>query len=571
MAMQMTQQKSPNKIIDFMREDYDCMADEIEVEVQALTKEQSLRIMVDSELENALKEMESLQSQLPKEQTATLLNLCKDNVLQTIEGQFGLASLVISNKDGGNVTTAHNFEKGIVANATDEAKYQSYANQEGKWNEVRKNAGYDEPLQQMRKSDFQTQDKIIDAYSGRELPKDDRAHVDHIVPVKEFESNAKAHLSLSVEERAKIATNEKNLAWSEASANQSKGDNKMSEWIDKTDKKTGQTKGEKYGIDKAKALQKDKEARKYVYGEINTATLKKYSTELLSTGGKDAAKMAAYSAIGVILRELVVGLFDEIKATFKNNGESLKEIFVRFKERLQKILANIKAKWKDILGGSIEAGIMAFCSNIVVFVINLFSTTLKRVASVIRAGFVSIVQAAKILANPPKDMPKDEVGFAALKILTTGLIGALSLGLAEGIEKLLLSVPALTPIMAFPVPIINESIGTILSTTLSAIIGGILSTIDIYYMDKWANDKKIAGLQIQMIAQSGIVVRCQTIKSWFSLLDAWRFLEFAIGDTQRKLDNARLAITSIHSQTQQSIDELQDRLDTLKSLQRGIK
>lgn len=567
----MTQQKSPNKIIDFMREDYDCMADEIEVEVQALTKEQSLRIMVDSELENALKEMESLQSQLPKEQTATLLNLCKDNVLQTIEGQFGLASLVISNKDGGNVTTAHNFEKGIVANATDEAKYQSYANQEGKWNEVRKNAGYDEPLQQMRKSDFQTQDKIIDAYSGRELPKDDRAHVDHIVPVKEFESNAKAHLSLSVEERAKIATNEKNLAWSEASANQSKGDNKMSEWIDKTDKKTGQTKGEKYGIDKAKALQKDKEARKYVYGEINTATLKKYSTELLSTGGKDAAKMAAYSAIGVILRELVVGLFDEIKATFKNNGESLKEIFVRFKERLQKILANIKAKWKDILGGSIEAGIMAFCSNIVVFVINLFSTTLKRVASVIRAGFVSIVQAAKILANPPKDMPKDEVGFAALKILTTGLIGALSLGLAEGIEKLLLSVPALTPIMAFPVPIINESIGTILSTTLSAIIGGILSTIDIYYMDKWANDKKIAGLQIQMIAQSGIVVRCQTIKSWFSLLDAWRFLEFAIGDTQRKLDNARLAITSIHSQTQQSIDELQDRLDTLKSLQRGIK
>lgn len=370
---------------DYLSKDYDAKIEELE----SLSQKELLRIEINSGLEEALQELESLKSQLPKEQTATLLNLCKDNVLQTIEGQFGLASLVLSNKSGGNVTTAHNFEKGIVANATDEAKYQGYkASKEDKWSEVRKNAGYDEPLPKMRKSAFQTQDKIFDAYSGKELPKDGRAHLDHIVSAKEIESNAKAHLSLSIEDRAKIATNDKNLAWSEASANQSKGDNKMSEWIDKTDKKTWQTKGEKYGIDKDKALQKDKEARKYVYGEIDTTTLKKYSTELLSTGGKDTAKMAAYSAIGVILRELVAGLFEEIRATFKNKNESLKEIFVRFKERLQKILAKIEAKWKDILGGSIEAGIMAFCSNIVVFVINLFFTTLKRVVSVIRAGFV---------------------------------------------------------------------------------------------------------------------------------------------------------------------------------------
>lgn len=514
---------------DYLSKDYDAKIEELE----SLSQKELLRIEINSGLEEALQELELLKSQLPKEQTATLLNLCKDNVLQTIEGQFGLASLVLSNKSGGNVTTAHNFEKGIVANATDEAKYQGYkASKEGKWSEVRKNAGYDEPLPKMRKNAFQTQDKIIDAYSGKELPKDGRAHLDHIVSIKEIESNAKAHLSLSVEERAKIATNDKNLAWSEASANQSKGDNKMSEWIDKTDKKTGQTKGEKYGIDREKALQKDKEARKYVYGEIDTATLKKYSTELLSTGGKDAAKMAAYSAIGVILRELVAGLFEEIRATFKNKGESLKEIFVRFKERLQKILANIKAKWKDILGGSIEKGIMAFCSNIVVFVINLFFTTLKRVVSVIRAGFVSIVQAVKILANPPKDMPKDEVGFAALKILTTGLIGALSLGLAEGIEKLLLSVPALTPIMAFPVPIINESIGTILSTTLSAIIGGLLSTIAIYYMDKWASGKKESNLQIQIMTKTGEVANLKLQETWLVLWDGY---DAVLGGAERTM------------------------------------
>lgn len=529
---------------DFLREDYERMADELEI----FSQKEQLRIEINSGLEEAMKDLESLKSKLPKNQTATLLNLCKDNVLQTIEGQFGLASLVITSKDGGNVTTAYNFEKGVVATKADEAKYQAYkASQDGKWSEVRKNAGYDKPLPKMREDAFQTQDKIIDAYSGRELPKDGRAHLDHIVSAKEIESNAKAHLSLSVEERAKIATNDKNLAWSEASANQSKGDNKMSEWIDKHDKKTGQTKGEKYGIDKEKALQKDKEARKYVYNEIDTATLKKYSTELLSTGGKDAAKMAAYSAIGVILRELVAGLFDEIKATFKNKGESLKEIFNRFKERLQKILANIKAKWKEIVGGSIEAGIMAFCSNIVVFVINLFFTTLKRVVSVIRAGFVSIVQAVKILANPPKDMPKDEVGFAALKILTTGLIGALSLGLAEGIEKLLLSVPVLAPIMAFPVPVINESIGTILSTTLSAIIGGLLSTIAIYYMDKWASGKKESNLQIQIMTKSCEVVNYKLQQTWLALWDGY---DAVLGGAERTMGSIEQLRATINKHKQ---------------------
>lgn len=96
---------------DYLSKDYDAKIEELE----SLSQKELLRIEINSGLEEALKELESLKSQLPKEQTATLLNLCKDNVLQTIEGQFGLASLVLSNKSGGNVTTAHNFEKGIVA------------------------------------------------------------------------------------------------------------------------------------------------------------------------------------------------------------------------------------------------------------------------------------------------------------------------------------------------------------------------------------------------------------------------------------------------------------------------
>lgn len=537
---------------NFFRTDFEAMEAEIAVLDREIDKERALRIMINDGLKNALQELESLEAQLPKEQKATLLELCKDNVLQTIEGQFGLASLVITSQSGGNVTTTHNFEQGkkdgewVIAQK-DRAKYEKWQeNMKRPWQDVRKEGGYDEPLPSMRKKAFQTQDIIISDYTGKPLPKDGRAHLDHIVSASEIEKSAKANLHLSEEQRAKIACDKANLAWSEASANQSKGDNKMGEWLDKKDKKTGQTKAEKYDIDKEKALAKDKKARKFVYGKIDTQAVKNYTKELAITGGKDAAKMAAYSALGVVLRDLVQGLFIEIRATFDSSKkESLKEIFHRFKTRLGEILKNIKAKWKDIFAGSLEAGIMAFLSNIVVFVINLFATTLKRIVSIIRAGFVSLCQAVKILANPPKDMPRDEVNYQALKILITGLIGALSLGLAEGIEKLLYSVPVLNALMSFPVPLINETVGAILSTTLSALIGGLLSTIALYYMDKWRSGDKESRLQVQIMTKSGEIVQYKVAQSWFVLKDAQEFVYQESKQTMSVIDDLGATLESL--------------------------
>lgn len=48
----------------------------------------------------------------------------------------------------------------------------------------------------------------------------------------------------------------------------------MEDWLKEADKKTGQTKAEKYAIDEEMAMGKDKEARKYVNKTINTATAK---------------------------------------------------------------------------------------------------------------------------------------------------------------------------------------------------------------------------------------------------------------------------------------------------------
>ena len=257
------------------------LTDSLAVEVAELDSLENIRIDVDATLENAINELNALQDEYSQESAENLVDLCKANVMSTIVGQFGIASILLEAKDGGSVTTEHNFEKGIVATADDKAKYETYrANNDGsrKWEDVRTEGGYDKTLAAMRKEAFQNQSTIIDEYTGKELPKDGRAHLDHVVSAKEIESDTGAHLFMSAEERAKMATSKEKLAWTEGSANQSKGDQKMEDWLNK--KKNGETNEKRFGIDKDRAMKKDKEARKFINNTINKEAFKKYSKEL---------------------------------------------------------------------------------------------------------------------------------------------------------------------------------------------------------------------------------------------------------------------------------------------------
>ena len=84
---------------DYERTDYENMANEL-ADMEVLSQEQALRVQIDSELENALKELESLQTQLPKEQSQKLFEQCAQNALDAVIGHFGLAAAVLDSKDG---------------------------------------------------------------------------------------------------------------------------------------------------------------------------------------------------------------------------------------------------------------------------------------------------------------------------------------------------------------------------------------------------------------------------------------------------------------------------------------
>lgn len=545
-------------------------------ELKGTSASESIKIQVNERLEDALKELESLHDKYSEKDTEQLLVLCKNTVIESITGQFGMASMFIAAKDGGSSTTPHNFKKGITSTDADKNRHETWtANNDGsrEWKDVRKDIGYDEGFPERRKKDFQTKDLIIDGYTGKPLPKDGRAHIDHVVSAKEIESKAEHHLYRSPEERAKMATSERNTTYTEASANQSKGGAQMEPWLDKKSK-SGETNAERFGIDRDKALKIDADARKSIKLEVTVAAVKKHSKELLATGGADAAKMAAYHALGAILRDLTQAVFEEVHITFRQRGsESLKEIGVRFQTRTEALLTELKAKWKDILTGSIEAGLTAFLSNIVVFVINLFFTTLKNVVAIIRAGFVSLCQAVKILASPPEGLDRGEVNYQALKILTAGLIGAASLGLNAAIGKLLIAVPGLQPLMLFPVPFPGQeprTVSDILAATLSALAGGLLTTVALYFMDKARNASKKDKLQIQLVAQSGVVVQYKISQTWLVLDDAYYVLHTSIAEGAKLCIQTKQVLVDINQETLKAVDGFSKAVDKLRMKRNAI-
>ena len=543
---------------DLLNTDYD----EMEKELEAITQEELTKIEVNKELEEAITELNTLKNQYSQKDSATLLELCKDNVVDTITSQFGLASLFINSQDGGNVTTIHNAKQKIYADKKDEYNRDIYEKghytpgkngNKGIWSgnsEGKKFSGNGKNSvgSEFTKSQMDDKGFLTDAYTNKRI-KADQTSPDHIYSLSEFHKNG--GYMLSDKQKCDFATDKNNLASTDRSINQSLRDKDKIEWAEsKADGRTI-TNEEYFDIDR-KSLE-DAVERGNITATAHLPTNKQkacfYVKNLAETGGKEAAMMAAYSALGVVLRDLAQGIMIEVRLTFEQKGqESFKEIFIRFKNRLHEILAGLKEKWKDIFKGSLEAAITAFLSNIVVFVINLFFTTLKKIVSMIRAGFVSLCQAVKLLANPPADMPKEEVHYQALKILTAGIIGAASLGLSTVIEKGLQAIPGLQPLMMFPIPSFGKeqrTVSDVIAVTLSALAGGLMTTVVLYFMDKCRASAKHDKLQIQLIAQSGVVVQCEVAQTWCTLDDAYKFFKMKVfeiaqifKETEAELDNS---------------------------------
>ncbi|MBS9783261.1 MAG: hypothetical protein KGV46_01760 [Pasteurella sp.] len=469
-----------------------------------------------------------------------LITDCKKDIINSIVTPFGLGNIVAAyDKVGGNVTTMHNFEKGIVATDEDKQRYEEWQKvinpKESDFILQTKNRKEKRvsPLLQARKVHDQKKaewkkrqysntaegEHIIDGYTNKELGTkqnnkiiNDRglkADIDaeHITPVAEIERNSKNHLYIEgksssdrLENRADISSDESNLTLIDGGMNSSKGDKDLMQWeSSKVSKQHAQetgnpnmTNAEYYDLDEPLAKEQYRQSKAEIRKNEIKNQIKKQGSEILNTGASEGGKMALQQALGLVITEFFTATFDEIIDIYKNGfyTEFNGKFFSVLKKRIKRIGARISAKWKDVIIAAKDGFISGFISNLVTVVINAFVTTGTRIVRIIREGIFSLFKAVKVLLFPPEGMSFEDRMHEAKKLIATGLIVSVGVIVEEYIDKLIRGT------------VILEPFTDILTTVLIGSITGLSITIVVYYLDKKKNDEDAINVLLEQTDQS---------------------------------------------------------------------
>lgn len=440
--------------------------------------------------------MERTLVEMREERLQKLFSDCQQQVISQIIGPFGLSVAMFEDRNGGNVTTVHNFERepdtGDGSNSYVADKDQaSYSKSREEYSANKKDLG-SIPASTIEK--VETASSGIDGYTNKELAtstsKTNRqydADIDHINSKKSVWKNKAAHLAFEtgtdLDRMKEVVHSEENLVLTDKSLNRSKGEHSLEDFAQTTN--DGVTNADRFELDKQSCATAQNRADQHLNSSINKDLLRKQGAELLQTGGKQAALMGLRQSLGLLLTELVNGLFNEFKVLIKAGVEAGKTLFEEIKERLERVIASVVKKVPAAASQAIQGGVSGFMSNLITFLINNFLSTAKRFVTIIREGLLGLVKAFKMIMFPPKGMTTSEALQEGLKVLTAVVVTGVGFLLQESVATFLKTLPFLLPI------------ADIVSGVLVGIMTGLLSAFLAYQLDnvfaryRYAYDEKL--------------------------------------------------------------------------------
>lgn len=429
---------------------------------------------------------------LREERIQKLFADCRKQVIGQIIGPFGLSTAMFEDRNGGNVTTCHNFEKADASYMATDTDRALQAHSRTSYSvEIRSGLEIDTKTKAASAGgktwDDKRQEKIgegRDEYTGKPVSPDgtmqlgDRivdAELDHVVSIKEVHENARNHFSLGqvgedgavdVSRLRELVNDDANLALTNQPLNGSKGGDDLAEWAAR-DRRDGTTNAEKYGVDDELMKAKYEQARKHIETTADHALLKKQATELLQTGGRQAMQMGLRQALGLLLTELVNGLFNEVKVLIQHGVTAGKTLFAEVRERLARVIAATVRKIPDAVSQLFQGGVSGFMSNLLTFVLNNFFSTAKRFVTVIREGLLGLFGAFKMIFFPPAGMTGDQALQEGLKLLTAVVVSSVGLLLNESVSAFMATLPFLKPFADLVTPVLIGIMSGLLSAFLA--------------------------------------------------------------------------------------------------------
>jgi|SRR3990167_4637310 len=440
--------------------------------------------------------MERTLVEMREERLQKLFSDCQQQVISQIIGPFGLSMAMLEDRDGGNVTTVHNFEREPDPDAGNNSyvadkDQASYSKSREEYSANKKDLG---TIPSSTVEKVETSSGGIDGYTNKELAENTSttkrqydADIDHVNSKKSVWKNKAAHLAFEtgtdLDRIKEVVHSEENLVVTDKSLNRSKGEHSLDDFAETTN--DGVTNAERFELDQESCATAQNRADQHLNSSINKDLLRKQGTELLQTGGKQAALMGLRQSLGLLLTELVNGLFNEFKVLIKAGVEAGKTLFEEIKERLQRVIASVVKKIPAAASQAFQGGVSGFMSNLITFLINNFLSTAKRFVTIIREGLLGLVKAFKMIMFPPKGMTSNEALQEGLKILTLVIVTSVGFLLQESVATFLKTLPFLIPV------------ADIVSGVLIGIMTGLLSAFLAYQLDnlferyRYAYDEKL--------------------------------------------------------------------------------
>jgi len=377
-----------------------------------------------------------------------------------------------------HIQTAENFEKGKLATHNRDVDYKE------RYDRWQDNFTTNKKGERVLKTDAREFfDKGRDKGSGA-------VHKDHTVSIKEQLNDIEMSTFFSKEEVKEFANSSKNLHDLDSSANMSKGDKTMKEFLDS--ERNGLKPEERFNIDRKQLEKDDREAREELHKrkqenkeKANQSGKKSRRDEALKVSGK-ALKAAIFQLLSEFLKEIIkkfIVWLGEKHKNFNSFLEKLKEAVSNFVSNLSNHILNVG---KSIL------------TMLVTSIFGTVGEVFLKIWTFIKQGWSSLKDAIDYLNNPENSSKDINIIILELgKIITAGIIATGGLALGETIGKSLITI---APPLAVEIPILG-SIASIIGTFMGATVAGITGAFVLKMIDQQIVDRQIADLSSDKIDQ----------------------------------------------------------------------
>lgn len=438
-----------------------------------------------------------------------LLNQYQEVIIKSLITSFGLDLLFVKDRHGGDVDTIHN----VRAMQNGDSQFEGYANENNQRDyEVQSN--YDKStsakyhshknyINRNREGAFQKDQGVLeDAYTGKKISRNEKIDLDHVVSAKEIQGDAGRILAGA--DGVELANQSTNLKHTNRSINRSKGAKTTQQFNDSLDKMRPERRErikelssqatlddrekkelnkliQLESVDAKKMESAEKKARdsydKQLESKYYTST--KFLNDTIKSSYKLGIKMGLRQALGVILAEVVMVVKSELPLLIKMMRTSfdLKLFFSEMANIMKTAFKRVCKKYKEIIQGFKDGVLAGILSSLVTTLINIFVTSAKNIAKIIRESLSTVVEALNVLILNPKNLPHGEVIKSVAILISTGASVILGTVVMEAMRK----IPALN------IPII----GDVLTTFVGASVTGLMSISLIYYIEHSKTVKKI--------------------------------------------------------------------------------